>query len=69
VLAPPEVDVVGLLVAQDHDSRPYVAPPVIGVYWFLHLHWAVAAQHDLFPGPGWPLFDQWAALSVARILS
>ena len=68
VVAPPDVDLVGLLVAASHDPRPYVDAAVIGVHWFILLHWAVQAQHDLFPQERWPLFDQWAVSSIGRIL-
>jgi aminoglycoside phosphotransferase (APT) family kinase protein len=68
VLGPPDIDLVALLVDRRHDPRPYLPAPVVGVFWFLFLHWAVVAQHDLFPERRWPLFDGWAAASVTRIL-
>ncbi|MBX6750906.1 MAG: hypothetical protein IRY85_14745 [Micromonosporaceae bacterium] len=69
VVAPADIDLVALLVDRDVDPRPFVAAPVIGVFWFLYLRWAVVAQHDLFPDGRWQLFDYWAARSVEHILA
>ena len=41
---------------------------VVGVFWFLRLHWAVEAQHDLFPDFRGGLFDQWAKEAITQIL-
>lgn len=68
VLAPPELDLVALLVDQQVNPAPYAAKPIVGIYWFLRLRWAVEAQHDLFPERRWPLFDRWAAEAVGKIL-
>jgi hypothetical protein len=68
ILAPPEVDLVALLVGQKIDPRRFVDPTLVGIFWFLHLRWAVVAQFDLFPDKRWPLFDQWAADAVSHIL-
>jgi hypothetical protein len=67
VVAPPEIDLVALLVSQNLDPRPFVEAPVVGIHWFLLLHWAVEAQHDLFPDFHGPLFDQWASRSIICI--
>jgi hypothetical protein len=67
-VAPPEVDLVSLLVDRHADPRPYAAGAAIGIFWFLRLHWAVEAQHGLFPGKRWPLFDQWASEAIMHIL-
>jgi hypothetical protein len=69
VIAPPEIDLVGLLVDRNIDPRPYVAGPVIKIFWFLRLNWAVEAQFDLFPAFQGRLFDQWAAQATAHILA
>ena len=69
VIAPPEIDLVGLLVDRNIDPRQYVAGPVVKVFWFLRLHWAVEAQFDLFPGFQGRLFDRWAAEATAHILA
>jgi hypothetical protein len=68
IVAPPETDLVSLLVCQNFDPRPFVADPIVGIFWFLRLHWAVTAQHDLFPANHWPAFDQWAAEAIGQIL-
>jgi hypothetical protein len=68
VVAPPEVDLVALLVRAGLDPRPYVDATTVRVFWFLQLHWAVEAQAHLFPERRWPLFDQWAAEAVGHIL-
>ena len=68
VIAPPDIDLVSLLVEQHIDPRSYVSVPVIQLYWFLRLHWAVVAQHDLFSGKRWPLFDQWAKEAIGQLL-
>jgi hypothetical protein len=69
VIAPPETDLVSLLVEQHVDPRPYVSVYIIQLHWFLRLHWAVTAQHDLFPGKRWPLFDQWAKEAVGQLFA
>jgi hypothetical protein len=74
VLGPPEVDLVALLVGAVTDRRPAIEPrrhvdaAVVGIFWFLHLCWAVEAQFDLFPDFRGKLFDQWAAEAIAQIL-
>ena len=69
VIAPPEIDLVGLLVDRKIDPRRYVSTAVIKIFWFLRLNWAVEAQYDLFPGFEGRLFDQWAAEATANILT
>lgn len=69
VIAPPEVDLVTLLVSQNVEPRRYLDASVIGIYWFLLFSWAVKAQAELFPQQHGPLFDQWAAQSIHNILS
>ena len=68
VVAPPDVDLVALLVDQGIDPRPHVCATTVGVFWFLRLHWAVEAQARLFPERRWPLFDRWAAEAIGHIL-
>jgi hypothetical protein len=68
VLTHPDVDLVTLLVDRGVDPGRHVAPAVVGVYWFLRLHWAVRAQHDLFPDRPWPLFGGWAAEALGHLL-
>ena len=51
------------------DPRRHVDAAVVGVFWFPRLHWAVAAQFDLFPEFRGPLFDQWTSEAIAQILA
>ena len=67
LLAPPAIDLVALLVSQGLEPRRHVAPAEVGIFWFLRLHWAVEAQHDLFPAFRGPLFDNWAAEAIGQI--
>jgi hypothetical protein len=69
VIAPPETDLVSLLVEQHIDPRPYAPVYIIQLYWFLRLHWAITAQHDLFPAKRWPLFDQWAKEAFGQLFA
>jgi hypothetical protein len=69
VRGPAEVDLVSLLVGRGLDPRPAADPAVVAVFWFLRLHWAVEAQHSLFPGSRFPLFDDWAHEAVTGILA
>lgn len=69
VVAPPEIDLVGLLVGQGVDPRRHVDPVVVSVFWFLRLHWAVEAQYELFPASPVPLFDRWARDAARDILA
>ena len=68
VIAPPEVDLVALLVSRRIDPRRYLNSTIVGVFWFLHLHWAVEAQFNLFPDFRGPLFDQWSSQAIREIL-
>lgn len=69
VRGPAEVDLVSLLAGRGLDPRPAADPAVVAVFWFLRLHWAVEAQHSLFPGSRFPLFDDWAREAVTGILT
>ena len=68
-IAPPEVDLVSLLVGQAIDPNLYVEPVFVKIFWFLRLHWAVQAQADLFPESRNRLFDQWSSEAIQKILS
>ncbi len=68
ISAPPEVDLVALLISQKLDPRPYVEREIVQIYWFLFLRWAVEAQFDLFPAERWPAFDHWALRAISEIL-
>lgn len=69
VRCPGAVDLVSLLVGRHIDPMPYVDPAAIGMFWFLRLHWAVEAQHQLFPDQRWPLFERWAGDAFAGLRS
>jgi aminoglycoside phosphotransferase (APT) family kinase protein len=69
VVAPPDVDLVSVLVDSGIDPGEYVGAAVRRLFWFLRLQWAVVAQFDLFPGRRWPLFDRWAAEATGEILA
>ena len=63
--APPEVDLVALLVGEGVDSRRHVPAALVGISWFLRLHCTAEAQFDLFRDFRGPLFDRWAAGALA----
>jgi hypothetical protein len=69
VIAPPDVDLVALLVGHGVDPRQHVDAIVIGVFWFLRLHWAVQAQFELLPNFRGRLFDRWSAQAVRQLLA
>jgi len=69
VVAPPEIDLVSLLAHVGIDPVRHVDTTIVRIYWFLRLQWAVEAQHDLFPQQRSPLFNQWAAEAVSRIVA
>lgn len=68
VVAPLDADLATLLVAKGIEPCSHVAEPVVGIFWFLRLQWAVEAQCELFPGEPWRLFDRWSQEAVANIL-
>ncbi|MFG1992133.1 phosphotransferase [Actinoplanes sp. NPDC048988] len=60
-IAPAGVDLVGFLDEAGIDAFHHVDPVTYGIAYFLHLRWAVVAQHDLFPGAPVPFLRDWAA--------
>lgn len=68
LIAPPEVDLVSLLVERGLDPLHFIDPMTVGIYWFLRLCWAVESQFDLFPVSRQPLFEQWALEACTHIL-
>ena len=68
VLGPAGLDTVGLLEDLGVDPRPYVDQATHALSHFLLLHWAVFAQHDLFPDSPNPGYDNWAKTSITTIL-
>jgi aminoglycoside/choline kinase family phosphotransferase len=67
VRAPADVDLVSLLVDRHISPHGIVDNPVIGIYWFLRLHWVVTTQHDLFPQNHWPIYSQYATEALEQI--
>lgn len=68
VVAPPEVDLVSLLIGRRINPRRHVDPAIVKIFWFLRLHWAIEAQFDMFPEFDGALFDQWSSKAIRRIL-
>lgn len=66
-VAPARIDLVWLLAEAGTDPFPYVDPADYGVAYFLHLRWAVVAQHDFFPDVTAPIFQEWADEGAAAI--
>jgi hypothetical protein len=66
VVAPGELDLVGLLESAGIDSLGHVDAAVFGMYWFRLVHWAVLAKVDLLPDMP-ELFDVWAALGIDKV--
>lgn len=69
IFAPAGVDLVMLLDQRGIDARPHTSAAIIGIRWFVLLHWAVECQHDLLPDLDSATFDEWAASSIADILA
>ncbi|XVV16113.1 phosphotransferase [Actinoplanes sp. CA-131856] len=59
-IAPAGVDLVGFLDEAGIDAFHHVDPVTYGIAYFLHLRWAVVAQHDLFPEATVPFLEEWA---------
>ncbi|MFF5076622.1 phosphotransferase [Actinoplanes sp. NPDC000266] len=71
-IAPAGVDLVGFLDEGGIDAFHHVDPVTYGIAYFLHLRWAVVAQHDLFPAATVPFLEEWARgglNGVRRVLS
>jgi hypothetical protein len=66
VVAPGDLDLVGLLNSADIDPLPHVDAAVFGLHWFRLAHWAVLSKLELLP---WmpELFDTWASMGVANV--
>ncbi len=69
VIAPPDTDLVSLLVEEHMYPRRFVDVTIIRIFWFLRLCWAVEAQFDLFPDLRTGPFDRWASRAVRGILA
>lgn len=68
VYAPAGIDLTTLLRDCHLDPRQYVPPQAVRLERYLHLLWAVEAQHDLFPEVDGPWFDAWAFSAIKAIL-
>jgi len=66
VVAPAELDLVGLLDSAGIDPLRHVDNATFGLYWFRLVHWAVLAKTELIPDMP-ELFDVWAALGVDKV--
>lgn len=66
VVAPGDLDLVGLLESAGIDPLGHVDAAVYGMYWFRLVHWAVHAKVDLLPDVP-ELFDVWAALGIDKV--
>jgi hypothetical protein len=66
VVAPADVDLVGLLESAGIDPFDHVAATTFGLYWFRLVHWAVLAKVELLPDMP-ELFDVWAALWTEKV--
>jgi hypothetical protein len=69
VIAPPQIDLVSLLVEDGRKPHPYFDATTIRIFWFLRLSWAIEAQFDLFPTLTGGPFNRWAARAVRHILA
>lgn len=66
VVAPGDLDLVGLLESAGIESRSHVETATIGLYWFRLVHWAVLAKVELIPDMP-EIFDVWAALGTDKV--
>ena len=66
VVAPGDLDLVGLLESAGIDPLHHVEAATFGLYWFRLIHWAVLAKLELIPGMP-ELFDVWAATGTDKV--
>ena len=66
VVAPGDLDLVGLLESAGIDPLSHVEAATFGLYWFRLVHWAVLAKLELIPDMP-ELFDVWAALGTDKV--
>ena len=66
VIAPGDLDLVGLLESAGIDPLRHVDREVCCLSWFRLVHWAVLAKLSLIPEVP-DLFDVWAALGIGKI--
>jgi hypothetical protein len=65
--APGEIDLALLLESRQIAAQRYVAPAVIGLRWFLFLHWSVEAKTNLLPEL--QFLGDWARHGIDQILA
>jgi hypothetical protein len=65
--APGEIDLVLLLDSRQIPAQRYIAPAIIGLRWFLFLHWSVEAKTNLLPHL--PFLGDWVRLGIDKIQS
>lgn len=65
--APGEIDLVSLLDSQQIPARQYVAPEIVGLRWFLFVHWVVEAKTNLLPKL--PFLGDWARSGIDMLHS
>jgi hypothetical protein len=63
---PAEIDLVQLLEDQNINPLDHVDPDVVVLRWFLFLRWAIEGKTSLLPAVQ-EMFDEWAAMGVARM--
>lgn len=68
VLGPPEMDLVSLLKHRGLDPAAHLDREFVQLSWFLLLHWAALAQHDLLPGLSPRFTEGWALSALGPIL-
>jgi hypothetical protein len=66
VVAPGDLDLVGLLESAGIDPFDHVDAATFGLYWFRLTHWAVLAKLQLIPEMP-ELFDVWAAQGIDKV--
>jgi len=66
VVAPGDLDLVGLLTSAGIDPLRHVDPAVFGMYWFRLVHWAVLSKLELIPDMP-ELFDIWAEVGAGNV--
>jgi hypothetical protein len=69
IIAPPDTDLVALLVEQRMRPYGFVDITIVRIFWFLRLSWAVEAQFDLFPDFTTGPFQRWALRAATGILA
>jgi hypothetical protein len=64
--APVDLDEINFLDAQGYDPLGYKRPALVGLYWFLQLHWFVTCKATLFPQG--EVYDEEVAALAGKII-